>query len=1115
MSDSAGNEKVAQTPLERDAYRMSYADVARGLSVSMDTGLSTSEAEARLRTYGKNELDEEDAVSLGAIIIGQTLNSMVMVLVIAMIVSFSVVDYISGAVLAAVVIINIIVGTFQEYQAARTMDSLKSLGTPSAHTIRDGQDKTVPSGDVVPGDIVVFKTGDTIPADIRVFECMNLETDEALLTGEALPIAKDPEQVFENDSEDVPVGDRINLVFSSSTVTKGRGKGIVVATGMQTELGAIAAQMHKKDKKLRKPKKRQDGSTPWYGWPVAFGLSIGDMVGKFLGVNVGTPLQRKLSQLAVALFLLAIVFAVIVEAANNFSADAEVVVYAVATGVAMIPGSLVVVLTITMALGVKAMVKRNVIVRNLDSLEALGGVTDICSDKTGTLTQGKMVVKKAWLPAVGTFAVGSAKDPIDPTVAKVTMLEESPAHANTGKDNKDEPVDPDAAADPSAEDVRSKKDRHPSLDSFLDVAAMCNLATIKKVPEGSYKATGDPTEIAIQVFAERFHHGRHRLTHVASGDDDETEKSGPAPWKEIAEYPFDSDVKRMSVVYRHEDSGESFVFSKGAVERVLSCCDNMASGADATENITEDVEARILKNMEALASQGLRVLALARRAVNSAEEDFSSGDVPRDQVECNLTLLGLVGIYDPPRPESAPAVAECHKAGIGVHMLTGDHPGTARAIAIQVGILPRTMGALPADIASAMVMTGSSFDRLSEDEIDALPVLPLVIARCAPSTKVRMIEALHRRKAFAAMTGDGVNDSPSLKRADVGIAMGQNGSDVAKDASDIVLADDNFASILNAVEEGRRTFDNIKKFILHLLAGNWGQALVLLVGLVFMDESGRSVFPLSPVEVLWIIMITASFPAMGLGQEQAASDVMDRPPHDTKVGVFTWEVVTDLFVYGIGVGGVCLAAFITIVYGYFDGDLGIGCNESYDARCEGVYRARSLTFITMTWSLLLLAFEMIDMRRSMFALRPRRKEVSRIRQIWQDLTKNRFLFWSSIIGGLTTVPIVLIPGLNRTVFKHGIVGWEWALALGFSLLYVGFMEAWKWAKRIYFRRSASHAHNPMDDLEATGGSTHFAKYISMSRSDYGTQYSTGGATAVGKRSRRTSMATRTTRKPSD
>jgi len=324
-------------------------------------------------------------------------------------------------------------------------------------------------------------------------------------------------------------------------------------------------------------------------------------------------------------------------------------------------------------------------------------------------------------------------------------------------------------------------------------------------------------------------------------------------WTQVAEFPFDSDVKRMSVIFKQKGAQSEKVFSKGAVERILESCTSVHwKEGRKHEKMTNDLQKEILRNMEALAAQGLRVLALASKDWSSANPN-----PVRAEVESELTFQGLIGLYDPPRPESAGAVAECHKAGISVHMLTGDHPGTARAIAAQVGILPSDMSHFAKDVVNSMVMTASQFDKLSDDEIDKQPVLPLVIARCSPNTKVRMIEALHRRKCFAAMTGDGVNDSPSLKRADVGIAMGQAGSDVAKDASDIILTDDNFASILNAVEEGRRMFDNIQKFVLHLLAENIAQACTLLIGLAFKDNSQLSVFPLSPVEILWIIMITS------------------------------------------------------------------------------------------------------------------------------------------------------------------------------------------------------------------------------------------------------------------
>jgi Na+-exporting ATPase len=439
-----------------------------------------------------------------------------------------------------------------------------------------------------------------------------------------------------------------------------------------------------------------------------------------------------------------------------------------------------------------------------------------------------MVTKKAWIPSRGTYSVSESDHPFDPTKGDLSHTRQPPSKSNSHDGN----------ATPFSDLLTDNDD----LEGFLNVASLANLAHVHKSEDG-WKARGDPTEIAIQVFASRFNWNRERWT---SGDS--------AEWSQIAEFPFDSDVKKMSVIFQQREK-DPMVFTKGAVERILGSCAHV-KWEDGNMSVMSDYHrAQILKNMEALAAQGLRVLALASKKWKGSTDSKTQFD--RADVERELTFQGLIGLYDPPRPESTGAVAECHTAGIAVHMLTGDHPGTAQAIAAQVGILPKNMSTFAQDTIDAMVMTASTFDKLSDDEIDNLPVLPLVIARCSPNTKVRMIEALHRRKCFAAMTGDGVNDSPSLKRADVGIAMGQAGSDVAKDASDIILTDDNFASILNAVEEGRRMFDNIQKFVLHLLAQNIAQACTLLIGLVFKDDVNLSVFPLSPIEVLWIIMITS------------------------------------------------------------------------------------------------------------------------------------------------------------------------------------------------------------------------------------------------------------------
>jgi P-type Na+/K+ transporter len=549
--------------------------------------------------------------------------------------------------------------------------------------------------------------GDTVPADMRIIEAMNFETDEALLTGESLPVVKSTTVTLDPDC---PVGDRINMAFSSSTVTKGRARGIVVTTGMSTEIGAIAKSLNANDSKIRKVRRDSRGNAGPHRYVEAGALTMWDTVGRFLGVNVGTPLQRKLSKLAILLFLIAVIFAIIVLAANHFSNSSEVIIYAVATGLSMIPASLIVVLTITMAVGTKQMVERNVIVRKLDSLEALGAVTDICSDKTGTLTQGKMVLRKAWVIGHGTYHVSTGSEPFNPQVGALSYTQKSPLQVSSSDDAKDDnPV--------------SLPNDNPELENFLNVASLANLASVFKDREtGEWNARGDPTEIALQVFVMKFGWGRKTL-----------QEKG---WTQLAEFPFDSELKRMSVIF--ENGGKKFVFMKGAVERVVDACPEYAND--------EEKRRILMKNMESLASQGLRVLAVGSRPIDSVLED-------RADIEKDINLLGLVGLYDPPRAESASAVAECHVAGINVHMLTGDHPATAKAIAMQVGIVPKDIHKFAPDVVSSMVMTAQTFDRLSDEEIDNLPVLPLVIARCAPNTKVRMIEALHRRKAFCAMTG--------------------------------------------------------------------------------------------------------------------------------------------------------------------------------------------------------------------------------------------------------------------------------------------------------------------------------------------------------------------------
>lgn len=726
----------------------------------------------------------------------------------------------------------------------------------------------------MPGDIVILKMGDTVPADLRLFEAMNLTCDEQSLTGEALPVEKSTEndiripgiEKLAQEEGEVGIGDRINMCFAASTVSKGRGRGIVVATGMETEVGKIARST---GGKVRKPGRSMNYKKYGRLQPVkGIARRAYDFFGKFLGLTEGTPLQIKLSKLAYLLFFSALLLSVIVFGVNEFHVTNEVVIYAISTGIAIIPESLVAVLTVTMVVASTTMRTVNVLIRDLSALEALGGVTNICSDKTGTLTQGAMILKKVWLPKSSTYTVRDSKDPNNPTAGRVTYSDAPEA------DNKKEERDydqertaqaikfdvPDEKGNaPTKETEEPEAEVTPELKMFLLSSALCNLATLRHDEGQKWQTTGEPTEIALQVFAHRFNFGRKSLKE--------------AGWKEVAEFPFDSSIKRMSVVYNSPVKAEEYgltadnshVFTKGAVERILDMCSHIGVG-DVREEVTDEVKERVLAQMIKLASQGQRVLAVAYRewdGLFTGHEDPNVIDDDNDplrlSVERDLTLLGLAGIYDPPRRETTPAIRECSSAGIKVHMLTGDHPDTARAIAKEVGILPHDLSVLPASIAESCVQKATDFDKLTDAEIDAMEELPLVIARCAPETKTRMIEALRRRNAFMAMTGDGVNDAPSLSRADVGIAMG-SGSDVAKGAAKIVLTDDKFNSIVAAIREGRRMFENVQKFVLHLLSSNVGEVLLLIAGLGFRDGSGFSVFPISPLEILWINLLTRLVP---------------------------------------------------------------------------------------------------------------------------------------------------------------------------------------------------------------------------------------------------------------
>ncbi|CAO3676740.1 unnamed protein product [Rhizopus stolonifer] len=875
-------------------------------------------------------------------------------------------------------LINAGVGFLQEFKAEKTMDSLRQMASPTTQVIRSGHQKTLPTRELIPGDVIILKAGDVVGADCRVIESFNMDVDEALLTGESVPVNKVSDVI---QGEDVPLGDRVNMGYSSTVLTKGRGKAIVTNTGMQTEIGKIAKRL----------------------------LENGD--------NTKTPLQKSLDRMALTLLVVAILCVIIVFAAAKFDIGDEVILYAISTSIAAIPEGLVAVVTLTQAFGVNSMAKSKALVRRLAALEFLGSVTNVCSDKTGTLTQSKMVLTRLWRPDTGFYTVSGLGFDIEGQVKSE-----------------------------SDGTITTKENMNHGFQTMVDVSALCNMSEVRKDKNtNEWTSLGDPTEVALQVFAHKLQNGKPSLT----------KKNSTEPkWSVISEYPFDSTIKRMSVICRTPE-GKYAAFLKGATERILDCCVGIQmSDKDEIKSMTsQELQDLILPKVDALAEGGLRVLALAMRRVKH-EQEVTAETFSREWVEQEMIFLGLVGIYDPPRNESKDAVDECHKAGITVHMLTGDHIATATAIAREVNILPATYGldenndlyqqakekSRPhlGDGKTDLVMSAQKFDKMTEEQIDALEDLPLVIARCSPDTKVKMIEALHRRKRIAGMTGDGVNDSPSLKEADIGISMGESGSDVAKQASDIVLVDDNFATIVKAIEEGRRVFGNISRFVVHMVSGNVAEITPLLLGLAFIDQTGDSVFPMTPIQILFNNIITSSPPAMSLGLEPIHKDQMLQPPRSRKDGLFSYANLIDIIFYGVSIGVICLLNFIVVLYGWGTGNLGTNCNHSYNESCEEVFRARGALFATLTVILLLHGFTCRDLRNPSWT--------------WSALTgpQNKYLYYSTALGLVLCVLVLYVPVLNTEVFKHRPITWEWGMTVASVLVYIATVELYKLIKRRFF-----------------------------------------------------------------
>ena len=879
-------------------YLSSSEDVLREQGTDAEAGLSSAEAASRQKKFGPNKLEEAEKTPLWIRFFQQMADPMVIMLIVAAIISAVTgaiqgeIDFADVIIIMTVVIINSALGVIQEAKSEEALAALQEMSAAQSKVIRDGKLVMLHSSELVPGDVILLEAGDSVPADCRVIESATMKIEEAALTGESVPVEKHANQIELDGADDVPLGDRKNMCYMGSTVVYGRGRAVVVGTGMDTEMGKIAGALTEAKEEL-------------------------------------TPLQVKLDELSHILTKLVIVICVVIFAVDvlrhgfsNMAGEPELLLntfmVAVSLAVAAIPEGLVAVVTIVLSLGVTKMAKRQAIIRNLSAVETLGCTQVICSDKTGTLTQNKMTVVK---------------------------------HELAAAENK-----------------------------LLAGMALCSDA--KWDPEAG-EAVGEPTECALVNDA-----GKAGLTGLVEEH------------PRVGEAPFDSGRKMMSVVVETLDD-EYEQYTKGGPDVVLGRCTTIYDGNKIVP-LTDERRAELVAANKAMADQALRVLALASRHYTELPTDFSA-----DALEHDLTFCGLSGMIDPERPEVAPAIAEAHAAGIRTVMITGDHIDTAVAIAKNLGIIEDRKQAI----------TGAELDKLSDEELDARIEDYGVYARVQPEHKTRIVEAWKSRNMIVAMTGDGVNDAPSIKRANIGVGMGITGTDVTKNVADMVLADDNFATIISACEEGRRIYDNIRKVIQFLLSANLAEVFSVFIATLV----GFTLF--QPVQLLWVNLVTDCFPALALGMEEAEGNIMQRKPRKASDGVFAGNMGLDCVVQGLIITALVLASFFAGVY--FDmGCIDIANMMAGSADEEGVMMA----FITLNMVEIFHCFNMRSRRQSVFTMKK----------------QNVWLWGAAALALVLTLIVVEFEPLAMMFF--GVPGLELKgslTALGIAFLIIPLNELYK------------------------------------------------------------------------
>lgn len=871
-------------------YQLNQKKIEETLQVKADVGLGEKQVAKRRQQYGENVLAAKKKIPGWILFLKQFQDFMVLILLAATLIAGLLGEYIDAIAIMVIVLINGIIGYFQEQKAENSLEKLKELSAPIASVKRDGQWVKIPSKEVVVGDIVRFASGDRIPADVRVIQTTSLETEESALTGESLPVAKHTNEIRMDGLE---AQDQVNMAFMGTLVTRGSGEGIVVSTGMKTVMGQIATLLDNTKKAI-------------------------------------TPLEMKLAELGKILIVVAIFLTLLVVGAGIFRGHPmyEMFLAGISLAVAAIPEGLPAIVTVALSLGVQRMIKKKAIVRKLSAVETLGCASVICSDKTGTMTENQMTVKEIYINGRTLYVTGDGYQTQGDFLYNQKKIEDS----------------------------------HANLKSMLLYGMLCNHASIS-LKKGKNVVDGDPTDGALLVAAYKY--GFH-----------ENDKQ---PFRIVKEIPFDSNRKRMSIVIE-DKNGMRLLITKGAPDILLPKSSHIQTENGKTV-LTKEQSKKTEQAMVSMAEKALRTIAIGFRVLSSSDSLDSA------LLEEDLTFIGLYGLMDPPRKEVKAAVRECKEAGIKTVMITGDHAHTAKAIANHLEILPER----------GKVLEGKELTQMSDAELVDVIEETYVFARVTPEHKLRIVNAFQEKGHIVAMTGDGVNDAPAMKASDIGIAMGISGTDVTKEASSLVLMDDNFATIKSAIQEGRNIYENIRKFIRYLLASNVGEILVMLFAMLL-----GLPLPLVPVQILWVNLVTDGLPAMALGVDQAEGDVMKRGPRNPREGIFSRGLGYKIISRGILIGVVTLIAFI-VAYQNDPGNL--------------VY-AQTIAFSTLVVAQLIHVFDCRS-EKSIFA---------------RNLFENRYLILAVLSSMLLLLVVIYFPPLQPIFHTVTLSAIDWLLIVGLGAL---------------------------------------------------------------------------------